>query len=84
MHARTCELEQSKAELRALAGLDLPLPTLRANGKRSSKFARLTDHDESTFRSSADETRLRQASTTISTSDPDCPGPGSRSEEPSA
>ena len=33
MHARTCELEQSKAELRARAGRDLPLPTLRANGK---------------------------------------------------
>jgi hypothetical protein len=51
MHARTCELEQSNAELRALAGLDPPPPTLGAQWVSLKQASHLTDHAESTVRS---------------------------------
>ncbi len=51
IHARTCELEESNAELRALAGLDPPKPTLGAQWKTIKQVAHLTGHAESTVRS---------------------------------
>jgi hypothetical protein len=51
LNARLAEVEQSNAELRALAGLDPPAPTIGAQWKTITQVAHLTGHAESTVRS---------------------------------